>query len=281
MTNVDIKESRNWLKAAFKESIARLRKTFPKSKKGGPSHQIADHFKSKFGENILSHQTVMQILEAESHSQPVEAKNMLLVVAAEKYGGRDWLFELLAGQMNSDAKVDDLSDKHDGYYRYWRYYHGGTPSDPPTLRWGLVKIDTIKGHSTTLKHWSRDRILEITKDQAVGPTMTIQLIEEHTTEPEDFGYVLFTGSKMFMIGFRSENIRLAIASIPPGNNRARHVYPGGVLTTRADSGSIYMAGFVMVHQLNEAMFENGMTDEEFAAKSRFGDAQGKPIIGGR
>lgn len=140
------------------------------------------------------------------------------------------------------TRTDDelpLTDKCDGFYRYWRYYPT-QQQDLDPVRWGVIELRTNQNTGTTFNHWSYDEIgrRELLND----PPNWCEF-----KDPEDSGFGFFsTRRRMFLMAFRVDNIRLGIASLI--ENLKTDVANGVVLTTRKGSGAVFAAGFVMAHE---------------------------------
>lgn len=120
--------------------------------------------------------------------------------------------------------ISDL-EKFIGAYTYWRFFPEDENSTILKLRAGDIRIYKESG-GLRFRHRSANAASNI--------------------EWEDEGFVKVFGSRMYMIGFRNENIRLSICHIPV-NLATKHLH-GIVLSTQTANGKIFAASFALFHE---------------------------------
>jgi len=246
-------------KAIFKKSeIDKLvKKALDHIRRGhkADGRSLEAHFKSIFDHGIWQHSTWAKILAG----KPLALRDKLAIIAAYRFTSADLLFAEIFKKAGFE-NPEEIDGIYDGFFRYWRYYLD-RHLNKEVLRWGIIRIKTSVRNHSDFSHWSYDRF-EASKET------TISDLIHNPGAPEDEGIALHTEHKIFMLGFRKHNIRLAIADCPRGdlNHDTRAVLKdkyinGIVLTNRLDT-NIYSAAFVMFHQ-SHPKFNDIISSEEF------------------
>jgi hypothetical protein len=234
-------------------------------------------FLKEFGDQIFGHAKWSKLLKTLTTSEPKSAillpvseqlkkvaaltvSDKLALVAAARVSSTDNLFEYALTKTHCRNPLTDHTLRgYDDYYRYWRYYPSSSARGVPTLRWGLLSIETHADNYTSLKHWSYDVLQSL--DQKYNGDM--EKIIKNLPPYEDDGIVVFTDLKMFLIGFRKNNIRLSIADLPKELALLQTLPVKGMLVTNKDSKDLYAAGFVMYKKSNETCFNKRISKTIF------------------
>jgi hypothetical protein len=225
-------------------------------------------FLKEFDDQIFGHAKWSTLLKTLTTSEPKSAtllpdaeqlervaalsvSDKLALVAAARVSSTDNLFEYALTKTHCRNPITDHTlRRYDDYYRYWRYYPSSSPRGAPVLRWGLLSIETHADNYTSLKHWSYDVLQAL--DQKYNGDM--EKIIKNLSPYEDDGIVVFSDLKMFMIGFRKNNVRLSIADLPKDIGLLQTLPVRGMVVTNKDSKDLYAAGFIMYKKSNATCF---------------------------
>jgi hypothetical protein len=221
------------------------------------SRAAAREFESKFGEQVFS----KSFFDARfKDPQKTDLQTKLALIAAERLPSEEEIAEGIFRRIVEDDQSKLLTKRYDGLYRYWRHYP--IERDPNQLRWGLIQLSTFGNSYTQFSHWSYDSIGHLNLEEDGRPVSL-----DRRGDPEDTGFAFYSGSKMFALGFRKGNIRLAIAHVPD-ESQAKAKYTGIVLTTRKHGSNIFSAGFLMVHQ-SHPLFNEHVSQEKYYEEVSF------------
>lgn len=242
----DSKKLATEIDQAFSTVVAQIGK-----KVNRHARTAAADFKSKFGATVFGRTFFRRIFNA---PESIKLKEKLALIAAHRMPSEQSISEMIFRRIVQDDQSIPLTPRYDGFYRYWRHF----PNEPTgnALRWGIIKIETIENMYTSFSHWSFDEIKARKFDRGGNPGGLDVFVD-----PEDTGYVFYSHSKLFALGFREGNIRLTIADAPSGNLKTAK-FTGIVLTTKKQGSNIFSAGFVMVHS-DHVQFRRRMTQQAF------------------
>lgn len=216
--------------------------------------EIAEHFKQRYGTALWERTKWSQILK--SNPGELSLQDKLALVAANRLPSSDSVFEYAHLKVH-DSSSAELKHDFDGHYRYWRFYRRGHRGEF-TLRWGLVHITTTPEGHTSLAHWSYD-VLQRADRVHQGD---LKAMLQDLPKPEDVGIAIYTSRKLFMLGFRRENIRLGIADLPRHIEHLETEPMRGVVLTNKDDTDLYAATFLMFRESNPD-FTSSLNEKEF------------------
>ena len=210
-------------------------------------------FEERFGVPLWKKGKWSQVLKAKASE--LSLRDKLTLVAASRMPTPNSAFEYV--RLNVHGAVGfPLKHDFDGCYRYWRFFRKGRRLG---LRWGLVKVSTTANDYTSTEHWSFDALEDLEQKHAGD----IHAIARTARQPEDAGFALYTQRKLFMLGFRRQNMRLAIADLPARLEQLPTQPLRGIVLTNRGDAELYAAAFVMFHDTNPD-FEKPLTETKFA-----------------
>jgi hypothetical protein len=237
----------------------------------GASGKAAEaYFASLYGDESFLRHTFLQSRFNDPKAS-TDVKDMVALIGARKMLPSHSLSNQILDFIFDDRGSRGFTNEFDGFYRYWRHYPTEKTLTP--VRWGVINLKTGPADGTRFKHWSHDWIVSKSLRKGDQPAPWSRF-----SEPEDEGYSFFTATRIFLLGFRTNNIRSAIGSSPGrGDRKKSTVVNGIVLTTRKGSGGVFSAGFAMVHE-DHPMAQKSLTQDKFQSLTKLYVDESKTMI---